>query len=72
MPHPTAHCTVLQPGSTMHVALDPRVDYDPNDPLVREYPWAFAPVERGIVESVVIESATANPGEKRSLRRTGR
>lgn len=65
MPHPTVHCTVLQPGSTMHVALDPRVDYAPDDPLVREYPWAFAPVDRAIVESVAIEDASAAPGSRR-------
>lgn len=49
----------------MHVALDPRVDYDPADPLVTAYPWAFEPVDRTPKESVAIEAATKNPGEKR-------
>jgi hypothetical protein len=52
----------------MHVALDPAVDYDPADPLVQAYPWAFEPVDRTPVESVRIEQATAAPGEKRRRR----
>lgn len=68
MPHPTVLCTVKHPNSSMHVALDPRVDYDPADPLVTAYPWAFAPVSREVVESVAIEQATAAPGEKRARR----
>jgi hypothetical protein len=68
MPHPTVLCTVKHPESNMHVALDPRQDYDPSDPLVRAYPWAFAPVERAPIESVRVETATAAPGEKRARR----
>jgi hypothetical protein len=52
----------------MMVALDPRTDYDPADPLVRDYAWAFVEIEGGhaIRESVSVEQATAAPGEKRS------
>jgi hypothetical protein len=51
--------------------LNPAIDYDPADPLVSTYSWAFAPREAGtgIVESVKIEAATAAPGEKRSRAR---
>jgi hypothetical protein len=49
------------------VLLDPAVDYDDADPLVRAYAWAFTPrpVDTRIVESVRVERATAAPGEKR-------
>lgn len=50
------------------LALDPAMDYAPDDVLVRAYPWAFVVREfaAGVVESVSVEAATANPGEKRS------
>lgn len=68
MPHPSVPCVVRHPEGGMMVALDPGKDYDPSDPLVREYPWAFAPRDTtpGIVESVSVEQATAAPGEKRA------
>ena len=43
------------------VVLKANDPFDPKDPLVRAYPWAF--------ESDV-EQATAAPGEKRNVRRT--
>jgi len=72
MPHPTVPVVVRHPEAAgVMVALDPAADYDPDDVIVRTYPWAFAPrdTSAGIVESVSIEAATANPGEKRSRSR---
>lgn len=68
MPHPTHRTAVRHPDTGFHEALDPAIDYPDDHPLVRAYPWAFAPVETGsgIVESVTVEQATAAPGEKRS------
>ena len=41
-----------------------------DDPVVAAYPWAFAPDETPArVESVPIESATAEPGKRRYTRR---
>ncbi len=70
MPHPTVACVVRHPDGGM-IALDPREDFDPSNPLVKAYPWAFAPRDTspGVIESVSIEQATAAPGEKRSLRK---
>jgi hypothetical protein len=68
MPHPTEPVIVKHPETGAFVALDPAVDYDPSDVLVETYPWAFAPrnTDPAIVESVVIEKATAGPGQKRN------
>jgi hypothetical protein len=41
------------------VALKANDPYDPKDPLVRAYPWAFGSD---------VEQATAAPGEKRTTR----
>lgn len=70
MPHPTHGVIVRHPEAGALVVLDPAVDYDPTDIMVRTYPWAFRPRDTtpGIVESVSIEAATANPGEKRKRR----
>lgn len=49
------------------VALDPSIDYADDDVLVRAYPWAFAARDAAkLVESVAIEQATAEPGQKRT------
>lgn len=71
MPHPTVPAAVRHPELGSFVALDPAVDYDVDDVLVKAYPWAFAPVERSlaVVESVSIEAATAVPGQKRTRSR---
>lgn len=69
MPHPTLAVVVRHPEApSLMVALDPAVDYDPSDILVKTYPDAFAPRDTSgeIVESVKIEQATAAPGEKRT------
>jgi hypothetical protein len=68
MPHPTQVVSVRHPEAPVMVALDPAKNYDPSDPLVKAYPWAFAPRATGVgvVESVSVEQATAAPGEKRS------
>ena len=65
MPHPTVPVIVRHPDGGVMIALDPGVDYDPADVLVKAYPWAFAPYDHDVVESVEIERATAAPGEKR-------
>ena len=70
MPHPTKPVIVRDPEADMVMhTLDPAHDYDPSDPLVKAYPWAFVPRDTtpGVVESV--EIATAEPGEKRSRSR---
>lgn len=77
MPRPTHSVAVRHPETGAFVALDPVRDYDPGDPIVGAYGWAFAPFvdENGdpnghkVIESVVIEHATARPGEKRATRR---
>lgn len=71
MPRPTQPVVVRHPDAPVMVALDPGKDYADDDVLVATYPWAFAPVEAksGIVESVAIEQATAEPGQKRSRTR---
>lgn len=71
MPHPTVPVVVRHPEAGAMVHLDPAIDYDLEDILVRTYPWAFVPREAtaGVVESVKIETATAAPGEKRSRSR---
>lgn len=69
MPYPTHNVAVRHPETGFYESLNPAIDYDPNDPLVKSFPWAFAPREEvvaGIVESVSIEKATAEPGEKRT------
>ena len=69
MPHPSVSAAVRHPETGLYVALDPAVDYDPSDSLVKAYSWAFAPrnTDPTIVESV--EVATAAPGEKRNRTR---
>jgi hypothetical protein len=71
MPHPTEPVAVRHPETGMYVTLDPGVDYDPDDLMVRTFPWAFVPRDTSgtIIESVSVEQATAGPGEKRSRSR---
>lgn len=69
MPHPNQPAVVRHPEvEGLMVSLDPGVDYDPADLLVKAYPQFFAEIENAheIVESVKIERATAAPGEKRT------
>ena len=72
MPHPTEPVAVRHPETGQFITLNPAVDYDPDDLMVRTFPWAFAPrnTSPGIVESISIESATADPGQKRTRTRT--
>lgn len=72
MPHPNEAVIVRHPEIGRPVVLDPSMDYDASDVMVKAYPWAFEPKDTtpGIVESV--ERATANPGEKRRARRASR
>lgn len=71
MPHPTTPAVVRHPETEQFVALNPAIDYDPEDCLVAAYPWAFAPRDTAdrVLESVRIESATAEPGQKRTRSR---
>jgi hypothetical protein len=71
MPHPSEPVVVRHPDGGMLTVLDPALDYDPGDPLVKAYPWAFEPRDTspGVIESMPIEQATAAPGEKRTARR---
>lgn len=68
MPYPTHAVAVRHPQAAVMIALDPAIDYDPDDLLVKTYPWAFEARKTGtgIVESVSIEKATAEPGQKRT------
>lgn len=52
-------CVVTHDG--IPTALRLHEPYDSNDPIVREFGWAF--------ESDEIEQATAAPGERRNVRR---
>lgn len=69
MPHPTVPVIVRHPETGEPTALNPSIDYDPADELVKAYAWAFEKREISKpVESVSVEQASAAPGEKRSRR----
>lgn len=67
MPHPVEPVSVRHPELGVMVLLNPAVDYDADDVLVKAYRWAFVP-KRAVEprDSVSVEVATAVPGEKRS------
>lgn len=68
MPHPTWSGSVRHPDVPgLMVPIDPAIDYDKDDPLVKKYDWAFVPLDNpgAIIESMPVEQATAAPGEKR-------
>jgi hypothetical protein len=71
MPHPTEPVAVRHPETGQFITLNPAIDYDPADILVRAYPWAFVARDTSpeIVEAVAIEKATAEPGQKRTRSR---
>lgn len=73
MPHPTTAAVVRHPETEQFVALNPAIDYDPADSLVKAYAWAFVPrdTSAGTVDAVQIEAATAEPGQKRTRTRRG-
>jgi hypothetical protein len=65
---------VLHPDHGMHVVPDVRATFAESDPLVREYPWLFVPVEADATapeppNAVRIEDASARPGARRGVRR---
>lgn len=68
MPKPNQAVIVRHPEHGVLEVLNPGKDYDPADPLVRAYPWAFAELPAEKRASVKVERATAEPGERR-LRR---
>lgn len=51
---------VSHPITQQFVTLAKGMEYPDDDPVVREFAWAFA---------APVESATAAPGEKRSVRK---
>lgn len=68
MPHPNQPVVVRHPEAEIMVGLDPATDYAENDVLVKAYPQFFSKLENAgeVVESVKIERATAEPGQKRT------
>lgn len=68
MPHPTVPAVVRHPDAFAMVALEPAIDYPADDILVRTYPQFFREIKDGdkIIESVSIENASAEPGQKRT------
>lgn len=68
MPKPNQAVIVRHPEHGLLEVLNPAKDYDPADPLVREYPWAFAESPSQKRASVPVERATAEPGERRPRR----
>jgi hypothetical protein len=69
MPHPTVPVAVRHPETSEYVALNPAIDYPDDDVFVKTYPWAFVrQAEKGKRDSVRIESASAEPGQKRRTR----
>lgn len=68
MPKPNEAVIVRHPDHGVMEVLNPAKDYDPADPLVRAFPWAFAAKPAEKRASVLVERATAEPGEKRPRR----
>lgn len=68
MPHPTIPAVVRHPEAVAMVALDPAIDYPADDVLVKTYPQFFRKIENAdkIIDSVSVETATAEPGQKRT------
>lgn len=66
---PDVACVVYDAESACHVALKPGDEFDSTDPVVRQFPWAFAPdgkaPARERLRGVSVEQATAAPGERR-------
>lgn len=71
---------LLHPDTGGLVTPNPDIPVDASDPLVKKFPWAFVSDEDLAAElqqaaasarPQPVEEATANPGEKRTTRRTG-
>lgn len=69
-------CAIRHPEHGELVVPDPRQAYSADDPLVLAYPWQFeTDTERESrgpeqpVTEVLIEDATARPGQRRGTRR---
>lgn len=66
-------CTTFDHRNQMYVTLTPGLEFDTNDPFVKDNGWAFesdAEVNperksRSRVTSVRVEDASAEPGRKR-------
>ena len=54
-------CVVVPDGTLIPVALRLHEPFDSDDPVVRQFGWAF--------ESDEVEQATAVPGERRNVTR---
>lgn len=59
--------TVMADGKHYQVTLRPGMTFRADDDVVQQHPWAFQLIQ--VVDGGV-EDATANPGRKRSVRRT--
>jgi hypothetical protein len=67
MPRPTEPVAVRHPETGQFITLDPGTDYESDDLLVKSFPWAFAPkAAPRVVDSVSVEVATAEPGQRRT------
>lgn len=75
-------CSVANPATKMKVRLSRGEVWAADDPLVRALPHLFgkippvvrrttAGVTESYVEPMVVESATAEPGVKRAVKRAG-
>ena len=62
------NCVVSHPLTQQFVAPDRGKRYRSDDPLVEAHPWLFISEEE-LAEDSPVEQATANPGERRSIRR---
>ena len=71
---------IYNPVSGLHEVPNPATRYPGDHPLVKAAPWAFGTEEELALEVEVaarvtsvpqpqVEQATANPGEKRTVRR---
>lgn len=60
MPRPNQdglNCRFKHPVSGVSCALDPTVEYDDDDPLVKRFPWAFDGVKTKVTRRTRDESA---------------
>lgn len=66
-----ANCTAWLAEPTGSVMISEGDVWAANDPLVKRHPGAFRPSEPADVKrSAEVETATAEPGEKRQVRRS--
>lgn len=67
-------CTTFDHRIQSYVTLTPGIEFDSADPFVKEHDWAFEtdaeaetrPERKSKARVTSVETATANPGEKRN------